>query len=76
MNKVLKYFKVLVTFALIPVKANFEDKTLSFSFLSLRFVVYNVIQIVGLVLQHITLALTIGYEIFWKHASEYIENLL
>ena len=74
MNIVQKYFKFLVTFALIPVKANFEDKTLSFSFLSVKFGIYNIIQIVGTVFQQIALALTIGYNIFWKHAFTYVEN--
>ena len=72
MSKVSRYFKILVTFALIPVNANFDEKTLSFSFLSVKFGIYSIFQIVGTVLQQITIGSTIGFETYWNNSANYV----
>ena len=74
MSKVFKYFRFLVNFALFPVKANFDDKTLYFSVLSSKYGIHIFIHIAAFVMQQMSLGLPLGYDLYYKYVVNFYKN--
>ena len=74
MSKVFNYFRFLVNFALFPLKANFDDKTLSFSFISFKHGIHIFIQIAAFAMSQMSLGLPLGFDLFYKYFVDFYKN--
>ena len=70
-SRLSRYFRFLVSFSLIPVKVDYEKKTITFGWTSWRFGIFNSLLMFGLVSQQLSLGLTFGFQ---NYASAFIET--